>query len=101
MNADGTVEHEMTHPGNWDASVQVRNQSSGSIQDYSTADNRNLWTVISGQTGGGYASAGWDNLNDDNALLLETDMEMLGFQVRNYHTSATRCGGDDSTDDEV
>ena len=101
LNADGTVEHEMTHPGNWDASVQVRNQSSGSIQDYSTADSRNLWTVISDQTGGGYANAGWDNLNDENALLLETDMEMLGFQVRNYHTSTTRCGGDDSTDDEV
>ena len=39
-------------------------------------------------------NAGWDNLNDDNALLLETDMEMLGFQVRNYHTSTTRCGGE-------
>ena len=101
LNADGTVEHEMTHPGNWDASVQVRNQASGSIQDYSTLDRRNLWTVISGQPGGGYANAGWDNLNDDNALLLETDMEMLGFQVRNYHTSTTRCGGEDSTDDEV
>ena len=50
--------------------------------------------------GGGYIG-NWDNLNDDNALLLEPDMEMLGFQVTNYHTSTSRCGGDDTTDDEV
>ena len=35
------------------------------------------------------------------ALLLEPDMEMLGFQVTNCHTSTSRCGGDDTTDDEV
>ena len=100
LNADGTVEHEIDYPGNWDASIQVRNQSSSSAGNYSTDDSRNLWTVISDVEGGGYIG-NWDNLNDDNALLLEPDMEMLGFQVTNYHTSTSRCGGDDTTDDEV
>ena len=47
------------------------------------ADTRIIWSAMPDANYIG----NWDNLNDDNALLLEPDMEMLGFQVTKYHTS--------------
>ena len=98
LNADGTVEHDSNAPGNWDAAVQVRSQSSGGPSDPSTSDNRNIWTPLSDPS---YDYIGnWDNVSDTTSSLLEGEMTRLGFELSNYHSSTSNCGGDDTTDDE-
>ena len=98
LNADGTVEHDSNAPGNWDAAVQVRSQSSGGPLDPSTNDSRNIWTPLSDQSLDYIGN--WDNVSDTTASLLEGEMTRLGFQLSNYHSSSSNCGGDDTTDDE-
>ena len=98
LNADGTVEHDPNAPGNWDAAVQVRAQSSGGASDPSTSDLRNIWTPLS-EPSSDYIG-NWDNVSDTTAPLLEGEMTRLGFDLLNYHTSSSNCGGDDTTDDE-
>ena len=98
LNADGTVEHDANAPGNWDAAVQVRAQSSGGASDPSTSDSRNIWTPLSDPSLDYIGN--WDNVSDTTAPLLEGEMTRLGFDLSNYHTSSSNCGGDDTTNDE-
>ena len=103
LNPDGTVEHDITAPGNWDAAVQVRAQSSGGPDDPSTNDSRNIWTPIADQSLNYIGN--WDNVSDTTAPILEQEMTRLGFELSNYHFSSvnsksSNCGGDNTTDDE-
>ena len=98
LNADGTVEHEPNSPGNWDAAEQVRAQSSGGPSDPSTNDLRNIWTPLPDLSADYIGN--WDNVSDTTAPIIEDEMTRLGFDLINYHTSSSNCGGDDTTDDE-
>ena len=98
LNADGTVEHEPNSPGNWDAAEQVRAQSSGGPSDPSTNDSRNIWTPLPDLSADYIGN--WDNVSDTTAPIIEDEMTRLGFDLINYHTSSSNCGGDDTTDDE-
>jgi len=98
LNADGTVEHDPNAPGNWDAAVRVRTQAAGGPIDPGTADSRNIWTPIADESLDYLGN--WDNVNEATAPTLEPEMERLGYVLRNYHSSTSNCGGDDTTDDE-
>jgi type IV pilus assembly protein PilY1 len=98
LNADGTVEHDPNAPGNWDAAARVRTQAAGGPTDPGTADSRNIWTPIADQSLDYLGN--WDNVNEATAPTLEPEMERLGYVLRNYHSSTSKCGGDDTTDDE-
>ena len=98
LNADGTVEHDVNAPGNWDAATQVRNQAAGGPADPSVADSRNIWTPIADESLD--YKGNWDNVSDVTAEVLEPEMERLGYVLKNYHSSTSRCGGLDETRDE-
>ena len=98
LNADGTVEHDPNAPGNWDAAARVRTQAAGGPTDPGTADSRNIWTPIADESLDYLGN--WDNVNEATAPTLEPEMERLGYVLRNYHSSTSKCGGDDTTDDE-
>ncbi len=98
LNADGTVEHDPDSPGNWDAAEQVRAQSSGGPSDPSTNDSRNIWTPLPDLSADYIGN--WDNVSDTTAPIIEDEMTRLGFDLINYHTSSSNCGGDDTTNDE-
>ena len=103
LNPDGTVEHDITAQGNWDAAVQVRAQSSGGPDDPSTNDSRNIWTPLADQSLNYIGN--WDNVSDTSAPTLEQEMTRLGFELSNYHFSSvnsesSNCGGDNTTNDE-
>ena len=100
LNADGTVNHDVNSPGNWDAAEQVKIQSAGGAADPNDSDSRKIWTVFdSGEKD--YVELGWDNLDDESAIFLKTEMERLGYVLTNYHSSSSACSGDDTTDDEL
>ena len=98
LNSDGTVDHDENSPGNWDAAKRVKLQSAGGTADPGNADGRNIWTAI-GSSDANYIG-NWDNVNETNAPLLETEMEKLGYQINNYYTSSSTCTGDDTTTEE-
>ena len=100
LNADGTVNHDVNSPGNWDAAEQVKIQSAGGPADPNASDGRKIWTVFDGGEED-YIESGWDNLKEESATFLETEMERLGYVLTNYHTSSSACSGDDTTDDEL
>ena len=100
LNADGTVNHDVNSPGNWDAAEQVKIQSAGGPADPNNSDSRKIWTVFDGGEKD-YIESGWDNLKEESATFLETEMERLGYVLTNYHTSSSACPGDDTTDDEL
>ena len=99
IKGDGTVEHSLTHPGNWDAGLVVRGQAT-----------RKIWTTLPTQNYIG----NWDNFTEANADDIENLFSATDHEVLDYHrTTATtdgstvsmRCktAGDveDGTDDDI
>ncbi len=103
LNPDGTVEHDMSFPGNWSAAEQVRLQAK-SGDDPGMNDTRNIWTVLEDVPYFDNGNQSWNNVNEEADTLanIEDEMSRLGYTINNYYTSTTTpCTGDDSTDDEV
>ena len=57
LNSDGTVDHELSTPGNWSAAKEIKGQAS----ETGTKDERNLWTAMPGKSYIG----NWDNFHPD------------------------------------
>ena len=95
LNADGKVIHEMTHPGNWDASVEIKNQASPAGTD----DTRKIWSAIEDAEYIG----NWDNFNVDNKSAIESMFTSLKYQLTDYHNANSHCTdvGENGTEDEL
>ena len=95
LKADGKVIHEMTHPGNWDASVEIKNQASPAGTD----DTRKIWSAIEDAEYIG----NWDNFNVDNKSAIESMFTSLKYQLTDYHNANSHCTdvGENGTEDEL
>ena len=89
LNADGSVDHDMSTPGNWDASVEVQAQAGAGA-----GANRNIWSAINGvdYIGGQYA---WNNFHTNYQSDIQIALESLDYTISDYHTSSTDCGAQD------
>ena len=89
LNADGSVDHDMSTPGNWDASVEVQAQAGAGA-----GANRNIWSAIEGvdYIGGEYA---WNNFHTNYQSDIQIALESLDYTISDYHTSSTDCGAQD------
>ena len=94
LTKEGEVIHEMTEPGNWDASVEIKKQSTPA----GTEDTRNIWSAIEDATYIG----NWDNFNVDNSAAIESMFIGLGYQLTDYHNANSNCAvGENGTADEL
>ena len=83
LNSDGTVDHELTTPGNWSAAKEIKGQAS----ETGTADTRNLWTAMPGKTYIG----NWNNFHPDFMSSINSLMDELGYEVPDYHHASSAC----------
>ena len=95
LNSDGTVDHELTTPGNWSAAKEIKGQAS----DTGTADTRNLWTAMPGKTYIG----NWNNFHPDFMSSIKSLMDELGYEVPDYHHASSSCAsvGVNGNDDDI
>ena len=89
LNPDGSVDHDMSTPGNWDASAEVQEQAGGGA-----GANRNIWSAIDGvdYIGGEYA---WNNFHTNYQADIQIALESLDYTISDYYTSSTTCGEQD------
>jgi len=89
LNPDGSVDHDMSTPGNWDASVEIQVQAGAGA-----GANRNIWSAIEGvdYIGGDYA---WNNFHTNYQSDIQIALESLDYTISDYYTSATTCGEQD------
>ena len=101
LKADGTVDHDMSAPGNWDAAVKIQEQAGEGA-----GAGRNIWSAIDigeideatdepkdvGYIGGKYP---WNNFHTDHASDIKNAFESLDYSIPDYHTSDTTCGEQD------
>ena len=83
LNSDGTVDHELSTPGNWSAAKEIKGQAS----ETGTADQRNLWTAMPGKTYIG----NWNNFHPDFMSSIKSLMDELGYEVPDYHHASSSC----------
>ena len=94
INADGTVNHDESASGNWDAAKQLKEKGSS---------NRNIWTVLPGVSYIG----DWNNwtTDDENKTEIENLFDLTDNTVLDYHNTTSTCssasGVEDGTDDDV
>ena len=79
LTKEGEVIHEMTAPGNWDASVEIKKQSTPA----GTEDTRNIWSAIEGvdYIGGEYA---WNNFHTNYQTDIQVALESLDYTISDY-----------------
>jgi len=89
LNPDGSVDHDLSTPGNWDASAEVQAQAGAGA-----GANRNIWSAIEGvdYIGGDYA---WNNFHKNYQSDIQIALESLDYTISDYYTSATTCGEQD------
>jgi len=98
LNDDGTVDHDMTTAGNWDAGKQLLAQASAADTD----DTRYIWTAYDGLTYIG----NWNNFTIANSDTIGELFGELEYEVLDYHNTTSYCAtrghvGTDGTDDDI
>jgi len=100
LSADADVTMGDAEEDNWDAAVELKKLAYGGTEDPAEEDGRHIWTQLSEESED-YTQSEWNNVKELNIASLTTEMTRLGFSLINYHSSSSKCGGDDSTDDEA
>ena len=97
LSDQGVVDHDPDGPGNWDAAVMIRSQSSAAGQ----GDTRNIWSAIAGADYIG----NWDNFNVDNSDSISELFTYLNINVQDYHNTTSTCsttsGVADGSEDDI
>ena len=97
LDENGIVDHDMSTPGNWDASIKIKDQAGEGA-----GIDRNIWSAINtsdvddsgevkavGYIGGDYA---WNNFHTNYKSEIEKAFESLEYTIPDYYTSASSCG---------
>ena len=97
LKADGTVEHDMSADGNWDAGAKIKHQAGEGA-----GIGRNIWSAIrtdaieeDGENrvvsyiGGTYA---WNNFHEDHKDDIKNAFESLDYSIPDYYPSTSSCG---------
>ena len=95
LNEDGTVIHEVSEPGNWDAAVEIKKQASAA----GMTDTRKIWSAIPDVP---YLE-NWDNFNIDNSDAISEIFGILDYEVEDYHNETSSCVavGDNGNEDDI
>ena len=86
LNADGSVNHDLNAPGNWDAAKMIKAQGL-----------RRIWTVLPDVN---YIGE-WDNFKTDNNTYINQLFNLTGNTVLDYHNESSSCGGENEIDDDI
>ena len=86
LNTDGSVNHDISAPGNWNAAEMIKAQPS-----------RRIWTVLPEVN---YIGE-WDNFKAENSTYINELFIRTGNTVLDYHNTSSTCGGEDDIYDDI
>ena len=86
LNPDGTVNHDVNAPGNWNAAEKIKAQPS-----------RRIWTVLPSNS---YIGE-WNNFTTANNSEINNLFTLTGNTVLDYHNATSKCGGVNGIDDDI